>query len=325
MSSRASPSTASATPRSPASPDLRTEDVEAVVVGTDLRRTGWFDSSHELLNRFHENVVWGMRGNFVDVPTDCPQRDERLGWTGDIQVFAPTASFLFDSAGFLTTWLADLAAEQQKDGSVPFVVPDVLRDARPGRRGLGRRRDDRAVGALPALRRRRAAARGSCRACAPGSTRSAELAGADRLWTGGFQFGDWLDPTAPPDAARPRRKADPDVVATAYLARSAELVAQAAEVLGEPTRRPRVRATWPREVRAGVRRRVRDRRRPGAQRRADRLRARARSGRCCRRTSSGERAGDRLAELVRTSGYRISTGFVGTPLITDALTAVRAR
>ncbi|HEY0619455.1 MAG TPA: family 78 glycoside hydrolase catalytic domain, partial [Kribbella sp.] len=105
--------------------ELRPDDIEAVVIGSDLRRTGWFESSDALLDRFHENVVWGMRGNFVDVPTDCPQRDERLGWTGDIQVFSPTASFLFDSAGFLTSWLADLAAEQQKDGSVPFVVPDV--------------------------------------------------------------------------------------------------------------------------------------------------------------------------------------------------------
>ena len=67
-----------------------------------MRRTGWFDCSDPLVNRLHENVVWSMRGNFVDVPTDCPQRDERLGWTGDIQVFAPTASFLYDCAGMLT-------------------------------------------------------------------------------------------------------------------------------------------------------------------------------------------------------------------------------
>jgi len=73
------------------------------VVGSDLRRTGWFSSSHQLLDRFHDNVVWGMRGNFLDVPTDCPQRDERLGWTGDIQVFAPAAAFLYDTAGFLTS------------------------------------------------------------------------------------------------------------------------------------------------------------------------------------------------------------------------------
>jgi alpha-L-rhamnosidase len=104
---------------------------EAVVVGTDLRRTGWFECSDEDLNQFHRNVVWSMRGNFLDVPTDCPQRDERLGWTGDIQVFSPTASFLFDTAGFLSGWLADLAADQHADGAVPYVVPDVLYDREP--------------------------------------------------------------------------------------------------------------------------------------------------------------------------------------------------
>ncbi len=80
---------------------LELAQVEAVVVANDLARTGWFESSSPDLNRLHENVVWGMRGNFLAIPTDCPQRDERLGWTGDIQVFAPTASSLFDCAGFL--------------------------------------------------------------------------------------------------------------------------------------------------------------------------------------------------------------------------------
>ena len=68
-----------------------------------------------------------MRGNFLDVPTDCPQRDERLGWTGDIQVFAPTASFLYDVGGFLSSWLADLSAEQLPDGTVPHIVPDIFK------------------------------------------------------------------------------------------------------------------------------------------------------------------------------------------------------
>jgi alpha-L-rhamnosidase len=111
--------------------ELAAADVEAVVIGSDLTRTGWFSSSHDLLNQLHDNVVWGTRGNFVDVPTDCPQRDERLGWTGDIEVFAPSASFLFDTAGFLDSWLADLAAEQHADGSVPFVIPDVTRNPEP--------------------------------------------------------------------------------------------------------------------------------------------------------------------------------------------------
>ena len=108
--------------------DLDPDAVRAVVLHNDMRRTGWFDHPHDLLNRLHENVVWSMRGNFLSVPTDCPQRDERMGWTGDVQVFAPTAATLFDSSAFLANWLTDVAFEQGKrDGVVPFVVPDVLR------------------------------------------------------------------------------------------------------------------------------------------------------------------------------------------------------
>ena len=103
-----------------------------MVIHSDMERTGWFETSHALVNQLHENIVWGLRGNFLYVPTDCPQRDERLGWTGDIQVFAPTASFLYDVRGFLDSWLRDLALEQEAgDGIVPFVVPNVLGRPRP--------------------------------------------------------------------------------------------------------------------------------------------------------------------------------------------------
>ena len=92
-----------------------------------MERIGWFECSDPLLNKLHQNVLWGMRGNFLDVPTDCPQRDERLGWTGDIQVFAPTASFLYDTSGFLVSWLQDLVVEQRKSGGiVPPVIPNVV-------------------------------------------------------------------------------------------------------------------------------------------------------------------------------------------------------
>ena len=94
-----------------------------------------------MLNQLHRNVVWGQRGNFVDVPTDCPQRDERLGWTGDLAVFAPTAVFLFDSSGFLRDWLRDLDAEQRAaDGMVPFVVPDVIKFMPPNPSSVARTR-----------------------------------------------------------------------------------------------------------------------------------------------------------------------------------------
>ena len=84
-----------------------------MVISSDLRRIGTFECSDDLLNRLHSNVVWGTRGNFLDVPTDCPQRDERLGWTGDLAAFAPTAAYLFDVEGFLRDWLLDLDPEQR--------------------------------------------------------------------------------------------------------------------------------------------------------------------------------------------------------------------
>jgi alpha-L-rhamnosidase len=297
-------------------PDLQAEDIEAVVIHSDLRRTGWFESSDETLNRFHENVVWGMRGNFVDVPTDCPQRDERLGWTGDIQVFSPTATFLFDSAGFLGSWLSDLAAEQYKDGSVPFVIPDVLRDAAPSTAAWG----DAAVvvpwvlyqrtGDLDLLARQLPSMRAWV-------DRMTDLAGDDLLWTGGFQFGDWLDPTAPPDNPF-RAKADPDVLATAHLARSAQIVAEASELAGDVDRAQeyaelagRVRAAFAAEYATEGGRVLSD---------APTTYAMALQWALLPTAEQRRRAGLRLADLVRTAGFRISTGFVGTPLMADALT-----
>ena len=93
--------------------ELTVADVEAVVVHTEQRRIGHFACSDERINRLHENAVWTWRGNTVGVPTDCPQRDERLGWTGDLAVFGPSAAYLFDVGPFLRQWLTDLALEQQ--------------------------------------------------------------------------------------------------------------------------------------------------------------------------------------------------------------------
>jgi alpha-L-rhamnosidase len=297
--------------------EVRPEDVEAVVVGSDLRRTGWFTSSDPLLNRFHENVVWGMRGNFLDVPTDCPQRDERLGWTGDLQVFSPAASFLFDSAGFLTSWLADLAAEQRPDGSVPFVVPDVLGTPGPAAAAWGD-----AATLVPWVLYQRTGDIGLLARQLP-SMRAwvdhvAGLAGADRRWTGGFQFGDWLDPTAPPDAPF-KAKADPDVVATAHLARSAEVVGLAAAAVGDADVAEKY-ARLAGEVREAF---AYEYVTPGGRVLSDcpTVYALALPWALLPTEDQRHRAGDRLADLVRSSGFRISTGFVGTPLIMDALTS----
>ena len=110
---------------------------EFVAISSDLTPRSSFECSHPGLNRFHENVVWSQRDNFVSLPTDCPQRDERLGWTGDAQAFAPTACTLFDSQAFWLSWLADLSLDQDDELGPPAVVPDVVIDgeARFGRAG----------------------------------------------------------------------------------------------------------------------------------------------------------------------------------------------
>ncbi|WP_026403359.1 alpha-L-rhamnosidase [Actinomadura rifamycini] len=291
-------------------------DVAAVVCHSDLERTGWFTCSDPLVERLHENAVWSMRGNFLDVPTDCPQRDERLGWTGDLQVFAPTASFLFDSAGLLTSWLADLAAEQRRDGLVPFIVPNVMGATTNAAAAWG----DAAV-IVPWVLYRRYGDAGVLESQFAGMRawvdHVAGLAGPDGLWNSGFQFGDWLDPTAPPE--RPEQaKTPPEIVATAYFARSADLLSRAAAVLGRAEEEGRYRALADR-----VRRAFQDEYTTASGRLlSDSPTAYALALEFALLPGSAQRrhAAARLVELVRGSGYTIATGFVGTPLICDALT-----
>jgi alpha-L-rhamnosidase len=299
---------------------LDAADLRAVVCHSDLERTGWFSSSDPLLNRLHENVVWSMRGNFLSIPTDCPQRDERLGWTGDIQVFAPTAAFLYDSAGFLSSWLADLAADQSAEGVVPFVVPNVLGPSLPPAAAWG----DAAVIVPWVLyqcfgdERILAVQFESMRKWVDLLDR---VAGEKHLWDTGFQFGDWLDPNAPPDnpaAARTDRR----VVATAYFAHSAQLLAQVAGVLGRAEDEDhyrqlaeQVRATFNAEYVTAEGRVFSD---------AETAYALVLQFALLPNANQRDYAGRRLAELVRESDYYISTGFVGTPLICDALCSVGA-
>ncbi len=292
----------------------------ARVYHTDLERTGWFESSDPLVNRLHENVVWGMRGNFVDIPTDCPQRDERVGWTGDIQVFAPTASFLYDASGMLNGWLRDVAAEQLPDGTVPWYVPvipahDMWTPIRPGA----------AWGDVAALTPwtlyERFGDAGTLAAQFDSARRwvdlVASLAGPDRLWNTGFQLGDWLDPAAPPHDPSDART-DRYLVATAYFARSARTVARMAAVLG----RTDDEAAYVRladEIDAAF---AAAYVLPDGRMTSDAQTAYALAiafdliPDAARRAAAGER----LAELVRDAENRIATGFVGTPLVSDALT-----
>ncbi len=294
---------------------LNPADICAVVIHSDMERTGWFECSNPQLNRLHKNVLWGMRGNFVDVPTDCPQRDERLGWTGDLQVFSPTASFIYDVSGFLQSWLSDLAHEQRKAGGVvAHVVPNPMGDPLPGAAWAD------AATIVPWVLYQRFGDAGiladQFESMHTWVDYIASAAGESRLWDKGFQFGDWLDPTAPPDKPGQART-HKAIVATAYFARSAELVGRAAEVLGRKAEQQHyqslaadVRTAFAKEFITLSGRMVSD---------AETAYALALEFDLFPTPEQHQRAGDRLAELVRESGYHIRTGFVGTPLICDAL------
>ena len=210
--------------------ELNLNDLNAVVLHSDMERTGWFECSKLLLNKLHQNVVWGMRGNFLDVPTDCPQRDERLGWTGDIQVFSPTASFLYDSSGFLQSWLKDLKVEQRRSGGVvPPVIPNILGNSFGAVAAWG----DAATIVPWVLYHRFGDVEllaDQFESMCAWVAYVASGAGESRLWDKGFQFGDWLDPTTPIDKPAQART-DKGIVAGAYFIHSAELVTQAAKVL----------------------------------------------------------------------------------------------
>ena len=207
---------------------------EAVAVSSDLPMRSKFDCSDPALTRLHENVRWSQRSNFVSLPTDCPQRDERLGWTGDAQVFAPTSCTLFDARDFWRSWLRDLAAEQHPDGAVPSVVPDVVLtgDLAAGRAGWGD-----AITMVPWAVYE---AYGDLDVLAEHITgmrrwvdHLGSRTGPEGLIGDEPQFGDWLDPDAPSE--RPwEATTRSDFLANAFFAHSARLTARAMELLGDP-------------------------------------------------------------------------------------------
>ena len=285
---------------------------EIVAISSDLVRRGSFECSEPALNKLHENVVWSQRGNFVSVPTDCPQRDERLGWTGDAQAFAPTACTLFESQQFWASWLEDLALDQDDVLGVPSVVPDVVLggEARFGRAGWA----DGATfvpwavyesyGDAEILRRQF----DSMRRWVDSLVNRRD---DDGFLAPSFQFGDWLDPDAPSD--RPwEAKADSTFLANAFFSRSARLTGEAADLLGDPPSGSRYRlladevaeATWARwqdhiiETQTGCAVALTFDIVPEAER---------------------QRIEDALAHLVRQSEGRVATGFLGTPLVLHAL------
>lgn len=285
--------------------EVKKKNFTAIVVHSDIRRTGYFECSDETVNKLFKNIIWGQKSNFLDVPTDCPQRDERLGWTGDAQVFVRTASLNFDVERFFKKWLHDLAADQGRDGCVPHVIPNIFDDM-----GGSSAWSDAAVICPWEIYRTYGDKKiledqfDSMKAWIDWMRERSE----NGRRSGGSHFGDWLGLDSPEGSYK---GATPeDLIATAYYKYSTELFIKAAHALGRDVAEYE---NIPAEAAAAFRREYME------------------NGRVKNATQTGcvlalyfditdDRAATatQLNELVKRAGH-LETGFVGTPYLLHAL------
>ena len=285
--------------------EIKKENFTAVVVHSDIRRTGYFECSDETVNKLFKNIIWGQKGNFLDVPTDCPQRNERLGWTGDAQVFVRTASLNFDVERFFKKWLRDLAADQGRDGCVPHVIPNISDDM-----GGSSAWSDAAVicpweiyrtyGDKAVLEEQF----DSMKAWIDWMRERSE----NGRRSGGSHFGDWLGLDSPEGSYK--GSTPEDLIATAYYKYSTELFIKAAHALGRDIAEYE---NIPAEAAKAFRREY-----------MENGRVKNATQTACVLALYFDITDDRAAtaaqlnELVKRAGH-LETGFVGTPYLLHAL------
>ncbi|HEY3403813.1 MAG TPA: family 78 glycoside hydrolase catalytic domain, partial [Ohtaekwangia sp.] len=295
--------------------ELKAENFEAVTLYSAMQKSGSFETSHALLNQLQHNIEWGQRGNFLDVPTDCPQRDERLGWTGDAQAFSRAAAFNFNVNNFFTKWLKDVKADQQPDGRVPFVVPNVLGPQAGGSAGWADAATIipwnmyRSYGDKRILEEQFESMKAWVGFMQSKSTND--------LWNTGFHFGDWL--FYGPNDDRDGRAAVTDkyLIAQCFYAHSTQLLINAARVLNK-TEDISTYTLLLQKIKDAF---VKEYLTP--------------SGRLVSSTQTAyvlalnfdmlpealrAQAADRLAQNVKDYGNHLTTGFLGTPYLCHVLT-----
>ncbi len=293
---------------------IRLEDFTGIVLHSDMAPTGSFECSDPLVNQLQHNIEWGLKGNFLDVPTDCPQRDERLGWTGDAQMFIRTAAYLRNVAPFFTKWSRDLATDQREDGGVPFVIPNVLDENSHSSSAWG----DAAVICPWTIylcygdKRILEEQYDSMKAWVEYIRKQGDN---ELLWNTGFHFGDWLGLDSKPDTYI--GATDRDYIATAFYAYSTSLLRKTAEALGKEEDAAKYGKLYEGIVAAYYDEFV------------------SPNGRLTVPTQTAqvlglvfgildgkakERAVAKLMELMEESKFHLTTGFVGTPYLNFALT-----
>jgi alpha-L-rhamnosidase len=295
--------------------ELKPENITAVALYSAMEPSGSFVTSHRLINQLQHNIQWGQKGNFLDVPTDCPQRDERLGWTGDAQVFSRTAAFNMDVNNFFTKWMKDVAADQTEAGSVPFVIPQVLGANDAGSAGWA---DVATVipwnmylayGDKRILEQQYASMKAWVGYMQQRSTND--------LWNKGFHFGDWLFYRPFDDNDGRAAVTDKYLIAQCFFAHSTQLMINTARVLEKQDDVQTYTALLQRIKQAFVKEYV------------------TANGRLVSGTQTAyvlalqfdmlpeglrKQAAERLDQDIKSYGNHLTTGFLGTPYLCHVLT-----
>lgn len=293
--------------------DLHKEDLKGFAYYSDIEEKGSIHTGHKLVNRLIENIRWGLQSNFVDVPTDCPQRDERMGWTGDAQVFSPTATYLKDTYAFYAKYLYDMAKEQSAlSGKVPVVVPSCKEEHTSSVWGD-------AACIMPwnlyLFYGDRSILEDQFESMKAWVDYIRSVDGKNHGWRYVFHYGDWLSLDNPVGGAEQVFGAtDEEFIANLYYAVSAGLVAKAAKVLGK-TAEEEEYENLSKEQFAVVKREYY-----------------SATGRCCIKTQTAliltlkyhlseneELTKKQLLKLFEDSKEKLKTGFVGTPLLCNVL------
>lgn len=295
--------------------ELKPENFTAVALYSDMAPTGSFSSSNALVNKLQHNIQWGQKGNFIDVPTDCPQRDERLGWTGDAQVFSRTAAFNMNVNNFFAKWLKDITADQLPNGAVPHVIPNVLGKSASASAGWADVANIIPWNMYIAYGDKRILENQY-------ETMKAwvgymQTTSKDNLWNTGFHFGDWL--FYRPDDDNDGRSAVTDkyLIAQCFFANSTQLLINAAKVLGKTADVTTYEALLAKIKEAFVKEYLTP------------------NGRLVSGTQTAyvlslnfdmlpealrKQAAQRLADNVKNYGSHLTTGFLGTPYLCHVLT-----
>ena len=284
--------------------EIDPKNFTAIVVHSDMKRTGYIETSDPMLNQLFSNIVWGQKGNFLDIPTDCPQRDERLGWTGDAQVFIRTASYNYDVLKFFKKWLNDMKAEQYENGGVPDFIPYIY----PAKPKISTAWAD-AIAICPwqcyLTYGDREIIENLFDPICKWAQYIADKTARPYLWTGGNHYADWLELGGKYGSFKgPTRD---DLVASAYYANTVNIIVKMGKALGRDVSQyeelyKNIRSAFIKEFRDDFKTQT------------EHIMALQ-----FELTDKPQDVADSLAELIHKQGDMLQTGFVGTPYILHVL------